>query len=58
LHLALVHKVHRVKPDLKGSKGPQDHLGRQGQQDLRGQKATEDRKVLPVQPVYLVQRFI
>jgi hypothetical protein len=61
LHLALVHKVHRVKPDLKDSKEPQDHPGRQDQQarqDLRGQKATQDPKVLPVQPVYLVQRFI
>jgi len=58
LHLALVHKVHRVKPDLKGSKEPQDHLDPQDPRAPQDQKATQDPKVLPVQPVHLVQRFV
>jgi hypothetical protein len=61
LHLALVHKVRRVKPDLRGSKEPQDRLDRQDHQDPQAQqdqKATRDPKVLAGQPVHLVQRFV
>jgi hypothetical protein len=51
----------RAKPDLKGSKEPQDHLDRQDQQDPRAQqdrKATLDLKVLAVQPEHLVLHFV
>ena len=58
MHLALVHKVRRDKPDLKGSKEPQDHLDPQDPQARQDQKATQDPKVLPAQPVRLVQRFV
>ena len=64
MHLVLVHKVRRAKLDLKDSKEPQDHLelqDPQAQQDpqaRRGQKATRDAKVLPVQLVHLVQRYV
>ena len=58
MHLVRVHKVHRAKPDLKGSKEPQDHLDRRDPQAQQDQKATQDPKVLPVQPVRLVRRFV
>ena len=64
MHLVLVHKVRRAKLDLKDSKEPQGHLDLQdpqAQQDpqaRRDQKATRDAKVLPVQPVHLVQRYV
>ena len=61
LHLVLVHKVRRAKLDLKDSKEPQGHLDLQdpqAQQARRDQKATRDAKVLPVQPVHLVQRYV
>jgi hypothetical protein len=58
LHLVLVRKVRRAKPDLKGSKEPQDHLGRQDPQAKRDQKATRDPKVLAVLPAHLAQRFV
>jgi hypothetical protein len=57
LHLALVHKVHRVKPDLKGSKEPQDHLDPQDPQGPQDQKATQDPRALLVKRVHPVQRF-
>ena len=58
MHLVPVHKVRRAKLDLKGSKGPQDHLDRQDPQAQQDQRAAQDPKVLPVQPVHLVQRFV
>jgi hypothetical protein len=58
LHLVLVQKARRAKPDLKGSKEPQDHLDRQDPQAQQDQKATRDLTVVPVQPVHLVQRFV
>jgi hypothetical protein len=58
LHLVPVHKVRRAKLDLKGSKGPQDHLDRQDPQAQQDQKATRDLTVVPAQPVHLVQRFV
>ena len=58
MHLVLVHKVRRAKPDLKGSKEPGDHLDRQVPQAQQDQKATQDPKVFAVQPGHLVQRFV
>ena len=46
MHLVLVHKVRRAKLDLKGSKGPQDHLDRQDPQAQQDQKATRDLTVV------------
>ena len=61
MHLVLVHKVHRAKRDLKGSKEPLDRQDPQAQRDPQAQqdqKATRDPQVLPVLPVHLVQGFV